>query len=282
MVQTKHWSSSEAGHKKSLRDVEWACGRRARQSSTLHCRCCPVLRSCPVCSNFDQRDKAWPHGEYPCVGEWIFILPSISAFPQFSAIINRARNGAAVLDLGCCFGQNLRLLAANGVPPQNMYASDISAELWELGFELFRDRKKMGASAKFLKADIFDQASDLRQWDGRMDIIIACQLLHLFDWEKQLVAMKRIVGFSRPGSVLIGYQRAQMRAREIVRPWGRMYFHNSETFRQIWREVESATGSRWSVEVSLVDLSEWGMEEEDFEWMPSDRKGINFHVTRLS
>lgn len=163
-----------------------------------------------------------------------------------------------------------------------MYACDISAELWDLGFELFRDRDKMGTLARFMKADIFDLTSELSQLDGRIDIIIACQFLHLFDWERQKVAIKRIVGFSRPGSVVIGYQRAQLRAREFERPWGRMYFHNAETFQEMWHQVEYETNSEWNTEVSLVDLREWGMEEEDVEWMPSDRKGINFVVTRLS
>ena len=212
----------------------------------------------------------------------MFLLPSISNFPQFPVILDWTREGATVLDLGCCFGQNLRLLAANGATPQNMYASDISAELWELGFELFRDRHKMGASAKFIKADILDTASDLSQLNGRMDIIIACQFLHLFDWEKQIEAVKRIVRFSRPHSILVGYQRAQVQPREVERPWGRMYFHNEETFREMWCHVERETGSKWDVEVSLVDLREWGMEEEDLEWMPPDRKGINFAVTRVS
>ena len=221
-----------------------------------------------------QRDKAWPIGEYPCVGQWIFLLPSISAFPEYPQLLRRAQAGATVLDLGCCFGQNLRLLAADDVPTNQMYAVDISAEFWILGFELFRDQEKMKAT--FLEAEILDQLSDLQQLDGRMDIIMACQFLHLFDWDRQVVTMKRIVGFSRPGSVVLGYQRAQVQAREIVRPWGAMYFHNEETFRMIWRQVESETGTRWKVGVSMVDLQEWDMED----WMPSDRKGINLIVTR--
>lgn len=208
----------------------------------------------------------------------MFLLPSISAFPEYPGIIDRAQSCATVLDLGCGFGQNLRLLAANGVSPENMYASDISPELWELGFDLFRDKARM--TAKFIEADILDTASQLRQLNGRMDIIIACQFLHLFSWEQQIVAMKRIVGFSRPGSILIGYQRAQVQAQEISRKWGRMYYHTAETFREIWRQVEGQTGTKWEVSVSMVDLQTWGMEDEDIDWMPTGPKGINFVVTR--
>lgn len=169
-------------------------------------------------------------------------------------------------------------MAADGVSTQNMYGTDISTELWNLGFDLFRDKDKM--EAKFTQADILDSKSDLQQLNGRMDIMIACQFLHLFDWEGQVKAMKRIVEFSRPGSVVIGYQRGQVKAQEFARPWGAMFFHNEDTFRQIWRRVEKETGTKWKVKISMVDLQEWGMEEEDIEWMPLGRKGINFVATR--
>ena len=52
----------------------------------------------------------------------------------------RAQAGDRVLDLGCGFGQDLRLVATDGACPQNLYASDISKKLWDLSFELFNDR----------------------------------------------------------------------------------------------------------------------------------------------
>ena len=169
-------------------------------------------------------------------------------------------------------------MAADGVSTHNMYATDISVELWDLGFDLFRDKDKLEAT--FIQADFLDSKSDLQRLNGLTDIIIACQFLHLFDWERQVVGMKRIVELSRPGSVLIGYQRAQVEAQELPRPWGAMYFHNEETFRKMWCRVEDETGTKWRVNVSLVDLQEWGMEEEDIDWMPVGRKGINFVITR--
>ena len=246
----------------------------------LHIIVCSPILFCPYSDTHsrDQRDKAWPIDEYPCIGEWIFLLPGITAFPEYPQILQRAQAGATVLDLGCCFGQNLRFLAASDVPTTQMYAVDINAELWKLGFELFRDKEKMKAT--FLQADIFGQSSDLQQLDHRMDIIFACQFLHLFDWNQQVIAIKRIVGFSRPGSVLLGFQRAQVEAREIERQWGTMYFHNEETFKKIWQQVGSETGTEWEVSASMVDLQEWGMEDEDLDWEPSDPKGINFVVTR--
>lgn len=196
-------------------------------------------------------------------------------------ILQRARAGATILDLGCCFGQNLRLLASNGVETTNMYAIDIGSEFWDLGFDLFRDRSKMKAT--FIRGDIFDSTSSrLQQLDGKMDIILACQFLHLFSQDLQILATKKIVQLSRPGSVVIGYQRAHPQTGKITRPFGVMYLHNLDTFRDMWRQVEGETGTKWRVEVEMVDLAEWGMENEDFEWMPPPWMGINFVVTRES
>lgn len=185
-----------------------------------------------------------------------------------------------MLDLGCGFGQDLRLLAADGISPLNMYASDISRELWDLGFELFNDRDKM--VAKFIQANILEIDNALGQLNGMVDIVIANQFIHLFDWEGQLLVLKRIVQLSKPGSTLIGYQRAQVPPMEFERQWGKMYFHDNETFRNLWQRVELETRSKWDLNIKVVDLSEWGMEEEDVDWMPEGRKGINFVVRRLS
>lgn len=188
--------------------------------------------------------------------------------------------GATVLDIGCCFGQDLRLLAADGASPQNMYASNLRRELWDLGFELFDDREKM--TATFIQADIQDPDSGLRELEAKIDVVIANQFLHLFDWEGLVSAMKKIVGLSRRKTVLIGYQRGQVPPKEIERPWGKMYVHDEETYRKIWQRVELETGTQWDVDVELVELSEWGMEKEDCDWMPDGKKGINFVVTRRS
>ena len=208
----------------------------------------------------------------------MFLLPSITTFPEYPEILRVARGKATILDMGCCFGQDLRLLASNQVPTDKMYATDVNKELWDLGFELFKDREKMHAT--FIQADVFDLHSNLARLDGCVDIILACQFLHLFDWESQLTAMKRIVRLSRPGCIVVGYQRGQVQAQECVRPWGTMYLHNIETFSDIWEQLGQETDTRWTINASLVDLQDWGMEPEDTAWMPEGQKGLNFVAIR--
>ncbi len=40
-------------------------------------------------------------------------------------MVARLKVGASVLDIGCCFGQDLRYAAADGVPTEKIYSSDI-------------------------------------------------------------------------------------------------------------------------------------------------------------
>ena len=173
----------------------------------------------------------------------------------------------------------MRLLAAEGCYSSQMYASDINRELWDLGYDLFKDREDM--LAKFIQADILNADSDLNQLKGQADIIMVNQVLHLFDWKKQVAAIKQIVNLSKPGSLVVGYQRAQVPAREVERPWGRMYLHDHESFQRIWSTVASETSSGWEVDDLIVDLSQWGMEKEDVDWMPEGKKGIDFAARRL-
>lgn len=225
-----------------------------------------------------QRDRAWPLGEYPCIGQWMFLLPSITCFPVYSQLVARTKTGATVLDLGCCFGQDLRRLVADGGSMDNMYASDLSRELWDIGFDLFRDRDRM--KARFIQADIFDQNSELVDFKGRFDIILVCQFLHLFSLQQQLEAIKKIIGFSKAGTVLIGYQIGRVEAIEESRPWGIMFYHNVQSFQAMWRQAERDTETSWDVDVTIVDLHLWGMEKEDFTWMAPGSRGLNFTVTR--
>ncbi|KAL4745198.1 hypothetical protein BDW72DRAFT_208395 [Aspergillus terricola var. indicus] len=199
------------------------------------------------------RAQALPLGEYPCIGPWMFLLPGLAAFPRFPQILDQTRQtDGIILDLGCGLGQDLRLLAAHGVPTNQMWALDVEPRLWELGYDLLRDRGRMAAG--FIHGDFLQLAStSLRR--GKLNLVIAAQLLHLFDWDKQLAASKKIVNLSSPGTMLVGLVPS-------------------------WDLVQQETQTHWIVDVKEVGLQEWGMQVEDLEWMPEDRMGINFVLTR--
>ena len=233
---------------------------------------------CSALTVHSQRDRAWLIAPYPCVGSWFFLFPGITRLPQYPSILDRARNGALILDLGCCFGQDLRLLAADGVPMDRMIASDLEADLWELGFELFRDQERM--HAQFIQADACASKSQLDSLGGKIGIILACQFLHIWDWEKQFAAMKRIVRLSKVGTVVIGYQRGREERMSVLKPWANQFIHDLDSFQDIWCKLGEATETSWLVEAKLTEMEAWGMEPEDKVWMDQPPKGIDFLITR--
>ena len=227
---------------------------------------------------YQQRQRAWPLGEYPCIGRWLFLQSTISAFPNYQAILSRVKDSATVLDLGCSLGHELRRLAADGAPSDNMYAADLNAELWDVGYDLFRDRETM--KARFIQADVLDPNTPLRDLKGKIDIVIACLFLHLFSWDQQFDVLLKIVEMSRPGTCLVGYHVGRDHAMELQRPWGLMYFHDVDSFNELWRQVARETGTRWVVDAMLVDLSQCGLEKEDYGWVSPGNRYPNFVVTR--
>ena len=194
-----------------------------------------------------------------------------------------------MLDLGCCFAQDLRILAAGGAPTRNLLAADIASELWELGYELFRDREKL--EARFLEADIFDEDSGLAKLKGDVDVVLATHFFHLFSWDMQVTAFKRVIEMLRPGGWIVGYNIGTREPKEV--PVGKTkgsesrnakYYHDEESFSRMWEQIEEETGTRtqWNVDVSISSLEEWGMPKEDYEWMGPNARGLTFFISQQS
>lgn len=224
-----------------------------------------------------QRDKAWEIFPYPCIGQFRFLDLSISQSPHYSDILSRLKSGEETfLDLGCCFGQDLRKLVSDGAPSEHLYGSDLRQDFWDLGYELFQDGRAL--KSRFLAADIFDENSSLQELDGKVDILYASSFLHLFNLELQHNICERIVRLLKPkaGSILLGRQVGHVEAGEKIHrtnKGGKMWRHNVQSFEKMWREVGDLTGTKWKVEAVLYDL------EKDLEGDPGMRR-IRFAVFR--
>lgn len=191
-----------------------------------------------------------------------------------------------MLDIGTCFGQEIRQLAANGAPTLNMYAVDLIPDFWELGYELFRDRERM--HAHFFVADILDgKSSDsLRVLKGRVDIINSASLFHLFSWEKQVKAMIQMAQLtSGPGALIAGHNVGREPAGVTENKWYKNnppFLHNEDSFHRIWDEVGEATSTKWEVEVLLGGNEIIGLEKGELAWMGPLARTLRFTITRLA
>jgi SAM-dependent methyltransferase len=154
--------------------------------------------------------------------------------PQYAEILGRLKGGEEkFLDLGCCFGQEIRRLVYDGAPSENLTGSDLRPEFFELGYELFKDRETLKSS--FIAADIFDTKSELKSLYGTIGVLYAGSFLHLFGWEKQVVIAKRMVELLKPvpGSVVLGRQVGDLVPGERphrTNPEDTMFRHNVESF----------------------------------------------------
>jgi ubiquinone/menaquinone biosynthesis C-methylase UbiE len=189
----------------------------------------------------------------------------ITDSPLYPIIISRLRSGDSLLDVGCCFGQILRQLAADGAPPENLAGTDLRPDFIELGYELFQDRDTF--ATRFVTGDVLDPKSvSLKSLDGQFDIIHAASFFHLFDWDDQVTAAERIVRFLKPAkvshSIILGRQvgassplsldeyREKLAADALER---RRYLHNVTSFQKLWDVVGKRTSTKWVVEGTLTE-----------------------------
>ncbi|KAG7008073.1 tRNA dimethylallyltransferase [Physcia stellaris] len=226
-----------------------------------------------------QRTKAYTLSPYPCIGQFSFLSTRTPSHASYAALLARLRRGASLLDIGTCLGQSLRFLAADGAPSENMLACDLVPGLWEVGYELFRDEGRL--RARFVEADALDG-------EGGIDVILLNHVLHLIDRETQVRAGRNVALLSRPGTWVVGSQVGSLQAGEkagaqagtsstSTAAAATRFFHNLESWRELWGRIGVETGTEWTVEGCLVDLVQgWGVEAEDVEWMGADARGLEF------
>ncbi|KAJ5222627.1 uncharacterized protein N7469_008867 [Penicillium citrinum] len=220
---------------------------------------------------------------YPCIGSFRFLDLSIPQSPAYPEVLQRLKSGQNFLDVGCAIGQEIRQLIYDGVPQKQIYASDLRRDFFDLGYDLFADSETM--KAEFIVADIFDENSELVQkLAGKVDIVNAASFFHLFSWDKQVEAVKRVITLLRPqaGSLLIGRQAGQNNPKD---PYDKQdppknYRHDIDSWKSLWVQVGRETGTKW-----LVDAwkEEWQGLDKGFDKWHADVQSfkLRFVVRRL-
>ena len=261
------------------------------------------------------RDRVWAFAPYPCIGRGWFLLPGVSGLKIWPEVVEAARDGKTVLDLGCGLGQDLRRLRSEAVGDGDgeatnlsLYASDVRKEMWDMGGELFRDNDNQKQPvAKFLCADArrirldgrpgasFGNGGRLEEIRGRVHVVMMSQLLDLFFWQDQLAVGKTIVELSHVGTKVIGrtFGVVKGEAGEFEREgdlgFPRMY-HDVHSLGMLWWYIGENTHTSWKVEVEEVEFDHWGFDEDDIAWLkePSSKglrhtpKGLQFVIVRES
>lgn len=198
------------------------------------------------------RQEAWTISRYPFVGRWKFLRLVDNQDPCYRQVVFRLNVSGSrdvFLDLGCCVGQVLRQLRAEGVRGSQLIGTDVLSRFIDIGYDLFRDRDNLGAS--FVVGDMLDPGDGrLDELRGRVTIIYAGSFFHLFNWTQQLYIGKRLVGFLKPGTrnaLIYGRQvgTTKPESRSIIS--NSAYLHDKGSFQRLWDEIGTLTRTRWKV-----------------------------------
>lgn len=221
-------------------------------------------------------DEAWEIFPYPCIGNYRFLTLTLRKFEQYSQILKRLQRSERLLDLGCCFGQEIRQLVADGVPAENLYGCDLRKEYMELGYKLFRDKTTLKST--FITADILDPDSRLKPLKGHFNMIFAGSFFHLWNYAGQLQVSKLAAELLRPeqGSVIFGRQVGSVNATELGDIT--MFQHNIESFKEMWKQVGQGIGVTFDVDAHLE------MPRMSFDRLKdrgADVRVLYFTVTRV-
>jgi hypothetical protein len=78
---------------------------------------------------------------YVCIKEMRFAEPRIATHPTFKAAISVSSRVSSLrlLDIGCCFGTDVRQAIVSGVLPSNVFGVDIEHEFVDSGIHMFND-----------------------------------------------------------------------------------------------------------------------------------------------
>lgn len=223
-------------------------------------------------------NEAWKIFPYPCIGQFRFLDLSLRHMKEYPEVLERLQKGQRLLDMACCFGQEIRQLVADGAPSKNIYGCDLREEYISLGYKLFKDKDTL--QANFITANIFDATSPLTELKGQFDIIYTGSFFHLWDYENQLTVSKAVAALLRPekGSMILGRQVGAVDAAEhnhATNPTGKMYRHNPESLMKMWKEVGDSIGAKFVVEANLQLLS-----QDHFRFHTEDTRRIWFAIRR--
>ncbi|KAH7913908.1 hypothetical protein BJ138DRAFT_1144995 [Hygrophoropsis aurantiaca] len=210
------------------------------------------------------QEKAYKIFPYPCIRTFTFLRLDISSSPAYEKVLQlaRERKDAIMLDMGCCFGIDVRNVAAEGFPASNIVACDLNRKFWDLGHELFKSTPE-SFPAHFVEGDVFDPSiltaslpasvhsktssvklSDLTSLNplhGRVSVVHAQAFFHLFDEEKQLQLARSVAGLlsPEPGSVILGAHAGLREGKGMLsgvffQARLSLFCHSPETWTAMW------------------------------------------------
>ncbi|EIW62932.1 uncharacterized protein TRAVEDRAFT_112609 [Trametes versicolor FP-101664 SS1] len=207
---------------------------------------------------------------YPCIRRYAFLALRLPSLPGYDRLIElgKERKNAVLLDIGCCFGNDVRIAAADGFPAKQIVATDLYGGYWTLGHKLYRSTPET-FPAKFLAGDAFDpihlaiappvyavgpepvpdlpSLTSLNPLHGHVAAIHTSSFFHLFNEEQQLHLARAMAGLlcPLPGSMIIGTHAGALETGFTTHDVGggndsaaggsvSMFCHSAKSWTELW------------------------------------------------
>ncbi|TFY61379.1 hypothetical protein EVG20_g7083 [Dentipellis fragilis] len=231
--------------------------------------------------------KAYTSFPYPCIRLFTYLRLTVTELEGYRKLLKLAddRAGAIFVDIGCGLTNVTRKAVFDGFPVQNVVASDLNAQFWEFGHELFRTTPET-FPVPFIPGDIFSAKHltqvppfthppteprpdlttliSLNSLRGHASAIHAAAFFHLFSEEKQVELACKFAGLlsPEPGSIMFGDQiglpeQGWFEDRISGSGW-KLFSHSPESWKALWDGMVFPKGT---VEVHAV-LSEVPVREK--------------------
>ncbi|KAL5476781.1 hypothetical protein ACEPAI_2967 [Sanghuangporus weigelae] len=236
--------------------------------------------------------EAWDVVNYKCIQSFGFLRLKMSRLPAYQDLLKlgKERPGAILLEYACCFGNDARKAISDGFPIENVIASDIKQEFWELGHKLFKSTPET-FPVPFVQGDIFDPRhiapsppfysapttpcptlstlNSLTPLQGYVSAIHVAQFFHLFGKEDQIKAARALASLLSPlpGSMIFGSHSTKSVSCEIIHPGSAggfsVYCFSPEDWCALWDGVIFEKGTV-EVKAELRDRSTMPQFREDY------------------
>ena len=171
----------------------------------------------------------------------------MASHPRYPTILERVKNGDQLLDIGVGMGENLRQLAVDGAPVQNLHGCDLQSSFFDLAHDMFNDKEDFAPA--LWAGDFYAADSSFGLKMGSYDIIHAADFFPLFGYEQQVFAATRMLQLlkQKPGSTIFGrnivaFGKPMEVPASLNTDGTGHYIHTSDSFMKMLDEVATSTG----------------------------------------
>lgn len=240
--------------------------------------------------DFWRKNKAKYH-TYCCIQQLHFLsprLPSHPHYPDFLRVMtasSSANNTAGtplprrqMIELGCCFGTDLRYLISQGIAPDCIVATDLHRGYYDLGKELYgfpsptaiANEKKLDLvrTAFGDMAAIDDQDQDAFDvsalgFQSYFDYASCFAIFHVLSADQTTRFLERVWRILKPGGILFGWCVGAMEPCHWARtPNGDAprFLHNAESLKAVMLEVGFSAVETEFIRRDAAPRTEWGVD----------------------